>query len=93
VAAVVGGPALYLFSQALFRLRLTGTWSVRRRAGAGACGAAPAPGGGVTGLVLAGIVLAIVIAVIVSEELAAAARRRRGELSPLERLQAPAATH
>jgi low temperature requirement protein LtrA len=93
VAAVVGGPALYLFSQALFRLRLTGTWSVRRLAGAVVCVAAAALGGVVTGLMLAGIVLAIVIAVIVSEELAAAARRRRGELSPLERLQAPAATH
>ena len=92
VAAVVGGPALYLLSHVLFRLRLTGTWSVRRLSGAVACVAAGALGGVVTGLVLAGIVLAILVAVIVSEEVAAAGRRRRGEPSPLDRLATPAAS-
>ena len=89
---MVGGPALYLFSHALFRRRLAGTWSGRRLGGAVACVAAGALGGIVTGLVLAGIVLAIVVAVIVSEEVAAAGRRRRGEPSPLEALEASAAS-
>ena len=49
VAAVVGGPALYLFSHVLFRLRMTGTWSVRRLGGAVACVAAGGLGGIVHG--------------------------------------------
>jgi low temperature requirement protein LtrA len=37
VAAVVGGPALYLFAHVLFRLRMTGATSRRRPIGAAAC--------------------------------------------------------
>src|SRR3954447_18797187 len=37
VVAVVGGPAIYLLSQALFRRRMARTWSVKRLTGAGAC--------------------------------------------------------
>ena len=90
IAAVVAGPAIYLVAHALFRLRLTGTVSWRRLAGAAGCVVAGVLFGGADALVLAVIVLAVLIAVIGAESLAAARRARRGEPSPLERLEASA---
>src|SRR3954469_20720023 len=90
VAAVVAGPAIYLLAHALFRLRLTGTVSWRRLTGAAACVVAGVVAGGADALVLAVIVLAVLIGVIASETVAAARRGRRGEPSPLDRLEATA---
>src|SRR5919202_584784 len=42
VAALVAGPAIYLLAHALFRLRLTGTVSMRRLAGPAGCAASRA---------------------------------------------------
>jgi low temperature requirement protein LtrA len=76
VAAVVGGPALYLLGHALFRMRLTGTLSPRRSAGAAACALIGVLFSGADALVLAILVLAVVAAVIVGDQVAAARRRR-----------------
>jgi low temperature requirement protein LtrA len=88
VAAVVAGPAIYLLAHTLFRLRLTGTISWRRLTGAAACVVAGFVAGGADALVLAVTVLAILVGVIAAETLAAARRARRGEPTPLERLEA-----
>jgi low temperature requirement protein LtrA len=88
VAAVVAGPAIYLLAHALFRLRLTGTVSWRRLAGAVACGIVGVLAADADALVIAVLVLAVLAGVIGSEYLAAARRGRRGEPSPLERLEA-----
>jgi low temperature requirement protein LtrA len=90
IVAVVAGPAIYLFAHALFRLRLTGTISWRRLAGAAGCVVAGVLFGGADALVLAVIVLLVLVAVIGAESLAAVRRARRGEPTPLERLEATA---
>src|SRR3954454_23899911 len=90
VAAADLGPAIYLFAHTLFRLHSTGTVGWRRLAGAVACVVVGVVGGGADALVLAIVVLAVLIAVIGSERLVAARRARRGEQSPLERLEATA---
>jgi low temperature requirement protein LtrA len=90
VAAVVAGPALYLLAHTLFRLRMAGSLSVRRLTGAIACVAMAALGAVTPALVLGLAVLAVLVAVIGAEELAAVQRRRHGEPSPLERLEATA---
>jgi low temperature requirement protein LtrA len=90
VAALVAGPAIYLVAHVLFRLRLTSTVSWRRLAGAAGCVVAGFLFGDADALVLALIVLAVLITVIGAETLAAARRARRGEPSPLERLEATA---
>jgi low temperature requirement protein LtrA len=91
VAAVVAGPAIYLLAHALFRWRMAGTISWKRLGGAIACVAAGALGGVVSGLVLATLVTAILIAVIAAEHVAGARRRARGEPTPIEALEARAA--
>jgi low temperature requirement protein LtrA len=90
LAAVVAGPAIYLFAHALFRLRMSGSISWRRLAGAAGCVAVAAFGSLVSALVVAALVLAVLVAVIAAERIAAARRRRRGEPSPLEALEAQA---
>jgi len=90
VAAVVAGPALYLLALSLHRLRMSGTISPRRLAGAVACAAAGFLGAFAPALVVAGVVLAILAAVIGADRRAGVLRRRRGERSPLERLEASA---
>ncbi len=88
VAAVVAGPALYLLAQALFRLRMAGSLSGKRLGGAAACVAVGFAGVHMPALVLLAMVVLILVAVIASEQVAAVRRRRRGEPSPLERLEA-----
>src|SRR3954447_20573931 len=90
IAAVVAGPAIYLLGHTLFRFRLTGTISWRRLTGAAACVLAGVVAGGADALVLALIVLAVLVGVIGAETVAAARRGRRGEPSPLDRLEATA---
>jgi low temperature requirement protein LtrA len=92
VAAVAGGPALYLLAHALFRWRMTGSPAWKRLAGALACIAVGGVGAFVPALVLAALLALVLVAVIVSEHIAAARRRARGEPSPLERLEASAGT-
>jgi low temperature requirement protein LtrA len=87
IAVVVGGPGLYLLAHALFRRRMTGSWGPKRLYGAAGCLAVGAAGPFVPALVLAGLVIAVLAAVIASEHLAAARRARRGEPTPLERLE------
>jgi low temperature requirement protein LtrA len=88
VVAVVCGPALYLLAHVALRLRMTGTIGGRRLAGALACLAIGGIGTFAPALVVAGLLLAVLVAVIVGDQLAAARRRGRGEPSPLERLGA-----
>ena len=90
IAVVVAGPGLYLLAHALFRRRMTGSWGTKRLLGAAGCLAVGAAGPFVPALVLAGLVIAVLAAVIASEHVAAARRTRRGEPTPIERLEASA---
>jgi low temperature requirement protein LtrA len=90
VLAVVGGPAIYLLGHVLFRLRMAGSISWRRLAGAIACAALGVVGTAITALALASLVVAVLIGVIVAERIANRRREQRGEPSPLERLEAAA---
>jgi low temperature requirement protein LtrA len=90
LAVVGGGPALYLLGHVLFRLRLAGSVSWKRLAGAAGCVVVAALGAFLPGLAVATLVTAVLIAVIVAEHVAALRRRARGESSPLERLHAQA---
>lgn len=87
LVAVVTGPALYLLAHGALRLRMTGTVSAKRMAGAGACLAVAGLGGVVSALVVAALLVAVLLAVIATEEVAGARRRARGEPSPRERLE------
>jgi low temperature requirement protein LtrA len=79
LAVVVCGPALYLLAHVALRLRMSGTISGRRLAGALACLAAGAIGTFAPALVVAGLLFAVLVAVIVGDQLAAA---RRGSPQP-----------
>jgi low temperature requirement protein LtrA len=85
---VVAGPALYLLAHVALRLRMTASLSYRRLGGALACLAVGAVGAFAPGLVVGGLLLAILVAVIASEQVRAMRRGARGEPSPLERLEA-----
>jgi low temperature requirement protein LtrA len=88
LAAVVGGPALYLLAHVALRLRMAGTISLRRLAGALGCLSIGAVGMFAPSLAVAALLLGVLVAVIVADDVAAARRRRRGEPSPLERVAA-----
>ena len=90
LAAVVGGPALYLLAHVALRLRLAGTISGRRLAGALACVAIGAVGASLPALAVAALLVAVLVAVIAADQVIAARRSARGEPSPLERLEASA---
>jgi len=91
LAALVGGPAIYLVAHVLFRLRMAGSVSWKRLSGAAACVALGGVGAFAPALVVSALVVAVLVAVIGAEHLAAARRAARGEPSPLERLEASAA--
>ncbi len=82
VAAVVAGPAIYLFALSLFRLRMVGTLSAARLVGAVACVALAALGAVAPALVLLGSLVGVLISVIVYEGVARA-RRTAAEGSAL----------
>ena len=86
LAVVAGGPALYLLAHALFRLRMAGSVSWKRLAGAAGCVAAGVAGLALPALAVAALVFGVLVAVIVAERVAAARRATRGEPTPLERL-------
>lgn len=86
VAVVVGGPAIYLLAHVLFRLRMAGSLSWKRLAGAAACVVVGLLGGSLDGLALAVLVLAILAVVIAAEYRSGRQRAARGEPSPLEQL-------
>ncbi|HET6682204.1 MAG TPA: low temperature requirement protein A [Gaiella sp.] len=90
LAAVVGGPALYLLGHAAFRLRMAGSVSWRRLGGALGCVAVGVIGFALPALAVQALLVGVLVAVLVLEQLAAGRRRRRGELSPLESLEAHA---
>jgi low temperature requirement protein LtrA len=92
VVVLVAGPAIYLLGHVLFRLRMAGTLSRRRLAGALGCVAVGGLGPVAPGIVLAALLVAVLVAVIAAERIAEARRRQRGELSPRERLEAEAAS-
>jgi low temperature requirement protein LtrA len=87
VVVLVSGPAIYLLGHVLFRLRMAGTLSQKRLAGALACLAVGGLGPVAPGLVLAALLVAVVVGVIVAERIAESRRQARGEPSPLERLE------
>ena len=93
VVVLVSGPAIYLLGHVLFRLRMAGTLSWKRLAGALACVAVGALGSVAPGLVLSGLLVAVVVGVIVAERIAEVApAKARGEPSPRERLESDAAS-
>jgi low temperature requirement protein LtrA len=87
IVMLVSGPALYLLGHVLFRLRMAGTLSRKRLAGALACVAVGGLGPVVPGLVLSALLVAVVVGVIGAERIAEVRRRARGEPSPGERLE------
>ena len=88
VAALVAGPALYLLGHVAFRLRMAGTLSWKRLAGALACLVVAGLGRVAPGLVLGAMLVGILLAVIGGEHVAAWRRRQRGEATPMEQLDA-----
>jgi low temperature requirement protein LtrA len=86
VAAIVAGPAIYLFANALFRRRMAGTWSAKRLTGALACLAAGLIGTFAAAWIVLALTVAILAAVITAERISGARRRARGEPAPHERL-------
>jgi low temperature requirement protein LtrA len=88
MAAVVGGPALYLVAHTLFRLRVSGTTGWRRPLGGAVCVALGLALGGADALVVAILVLLVLAAVIAGDQFAAHRRRQRGLPTPMERAMA-----
>lgn len=85
VAMVVAGPAIYLLAHVLVRLRMAGSISTKRLAGAVGCVVAGL-GSFASALVVSALVLATLVAVIVAEQLSGRRRDARGEPSPMELL-------
>jgi low temperature requirement protein LtrA len=73
--AIVAGPALYLLSHVLLRLRLMGTISPRRLLGAVACVVIGLVASSASALVVGALLLAVLIAEIAGDQRAAAKRR------------------
>ncbi len=92
IVVLVSGPAIYLVGHVLFRLRMAGTLSRKRLAGALVCLAVGGLGPVAPGLVLAALLVAVVVGVVVAERIAESRRRARGEPSPLERLESDGAS-
>ena len=88
LAAVVAGPALYLLAHVLFRLRMAGTLSGRRLAGAPPASRSARSGRSRRRSSSRRSCSRVLVAVIVGDQLAARHRRQRGEPSPLERVHA-----
>jgi low temperature requirement protein LtrA len=72
--AIVAGPAIYLLSHVLLRLRLSGTLSPRRLSGAVACVLIGVVASSAPALVVAALLLAVLVAEIFGDHRAAARR-------------------
>ena len=84
---------LYLLGHALFRLRMAGTVSCKRLAGAAGWSPSRPAAPFVSALTLLALVVAVLITVIASWSASPQlAGRARGEPSPLEQLEATAST-
>ena len=92
LVALVAGPAIYLLGHTLFRLRMAGSVSWKRLAGAIGCVLVGLVGLTAPALVVASLLVAVLAAVIASERIAGRQRENRGDPSPLERLEANAST-
>jgi low temperature requirement protein LtrA len=90
LTAVVAGPTIYLLSLVALRLRMTGSIGGRRLAGALGCVAVGLLGGSLSALAVGALLVAVLVAVIAADLIAGHRRNRRGEPSPLERLEASA---
>ncbi len=88
LAALAGGPALYLAGHVAFRRRMAGSWSGKRVSATAALVAAGVLGTLMPALACACLILAILIALIVSELVAGRRRQQRGQPTPLEALEA-----
>jgi len=92
LVALVAGPAIYLLGHVLFRLRMAGSVSWRRLAGVIACVSIGMIGLSASALVVAALLVGVLAAVIASEHVADRRSARRGDPSPLERLEAGASS-
>jgi low temperature requirement protein LtrA len=88
LAALAGGPALYLAGHVAFRRRMAGTWSNKRVSATAALVAAGLLGALMPALACACLILAILITLIFSELLSGHRRQQHGQPSPLEALEA-----
>lgn len=88
LVAVAAGPAIYLLGHVLVRLRMAGSVSGRRLAGAIACGVVGLIGIVAPALVVAALLVAVLVVVIGAEYAADRRRQDRGEPSPMQRLEA-----
>jgi low temperature requirement protein LtrA len=88
LAAIAGGPALYLAGHLLFRRRMAGSWSSKRVLAMLAIIAAGIAGAAMPALASAGLILAVLVVLIGAEMIAGMRRRHHQELSPLEALEA-----
>jgi len=78
VVAVVAGPVIYLLAQMAIRLRMARTISPRRLAGTVGCVAVGVALSGADAVVLAGGVLAVLVALVIADVLS---HRRRGAVA------------
>lgn len=85
--AVVAGPALYLLSLVLLRLRITGSTGFKRLIAAAACLIVGLIGGELPALAVGSLLVAILIAVIVAEQISSHRSAARGEAAPREKLE------
>ncbi len=88
LAALAGGPALYLAGHVAFRWRMARSWSPKRVTATGALVLAGLLGALMPALACATLILAVLITLIVAELVAGVRRRRRGDPSPLQALAA-----
>jgi low temperature requirement protein LtrA len=91
LAALAGGPALYLLGHVGFRLRMARSVSWRRLGAAGLIVVAGVVGALLPALATAALILAVLVTLIVLETMAGRRRRARGEPSPIELLERRAA--
>lgn len=91
LAVIAAGPAIYLLAHGVFRFRLARSVSWKRTSAAALCIGAGALGLAVPALVVSALIAAVLAGLIVAEHIAGVRRVRRGDPSPLERLEQAAA--
>jgi low temperature requirement protein LtrA len=87
LAALAGGPALYLLGHVEFRLRMAGSLSGKRLGAAVAVLVCGVVGLAVPALACAILILLVLVVLIAAETASGARRRRRGEPSPIDRVR------